>query len=300
MLRHIIPISAFLLLVPPLAGCDKPDPAHHTSLSEDAMPLTASAQPVLLAPPTTMVGAPGEREILIPAGSFIRGSNKVDEEGLQERYGFVTPLFVNEHPEHTLTLPAFILDKYEVTNARYMMFVAATNHRLPDHWVKNGNEIPKGKEAFPIIFVSWQDAVDYCEWNGKRLPTEFEWEKGARGTDGRVFPWGNEFDKNKGNTPQYGLGKPMKVGSFENGKSPYGLYDMAGNIFEWTSSWYKAYPGNTHKDPNEGEMYRVVKGGSWYDCTYYRCGISAPAYNRIFFHPRTKNFNFGFRCAKNP
>ncbi|VAX09099.1 hypothetical protein MNBD_GAMMA26-2285 [hydrothermal vent metagenome] len=223
--------------------------------------------------------------VLVPAGEFIMGTND---------------WWPKSGPEHSRHLPDYYMDKYEVTNAKYEKFVAATSHRLPDHWVKNGNKIPADQEEFPITFVSWQDAVDYCEWEGKRLPSEFEWEKAARGTDGRVFPWGDEFDKDKGNTPQHGHGKSMKVGSFDSGVSPYGLYDMVGNVFEWTSSWYRSYPGNTHNDPNEGETYRVVKGGSWYDCTYYRCGISAPTYNRIFFHPMTKNFTFGFRCAQDP
>jgi len=222
---------------------------------------------------------------LIPAGEFIMGTDD---------------WWPKSGPEHKKYLPDYYMDLYEVTNAKYKIFVQATGHRLPDDWVKSNNDIPEGMGDYPVVFVSWQDANDYCEWAGKRLPTEYEWEKAARGTDGRVFPWGDEFDKDKGNTPQHGLGKTMKVGSFENGKSPYGLYDMAGNVFEWTASWYKAYPGNTHKDPNEGEMYRVVKGGSWYDCTYYRCGISAPTYNRIFFHPMTKNFSFGFRCVQDP
>ncbi len=226
-----------------------------------------------------------EEMVLVPAGEFIMGTDD---------------WWPKSGPEHKRYLPDYYIDLFEVTNAKYELFVQATAHRLPDDWVKNSNEIPEGAEDHPVVFVSWQDAQDYCAWAGKRLPTEYEWEKAARGTDGRVFPWGDEFDKNRGNTPQYGLGKTMKVGSFENGKSPYGVYDMAGNVFEWTASWYKAYPGSTHKDPNEGEMYRVVKGGSWYDCTYYRCGISAPTYNRIFFHPMTKNFTFGFRCVQDP
>ncbi len=232
---------------------------------------------------TERTRTPPKDMALVPAGEFTMGTDD---------------WWPKSGPAHKRYLPDYYIDLYEVTNAKYKRFVEATGHRLPDHWVKNGNEIPEGMEEHPVVFVSWQDASDYCAWEGKRLPTEYEWEKAARGTDGRVFPWGNEFDKNKANTPQYGLGKAMKVGSFEDGRSPYGLYDMAGNVFEWTASWYKAYPGNTHKDPNEGEIYRVVKGGSWYDCTYYRCGISAPTYNRIFFHPMTKNFSFGFRCAQ--
>jgi len=222
---------------------------------------------------------------LVPAGEFTMGTDD---------------WWPKSGPAHKKYLPDYYIDLYEVTNIKYKAYVEATGHVLPDDWVKNNNDIPEGMTDYPVVFVSWKDAHDYCEWAGKRLPTEYEWEKAARGTDGRVFPWGNEFDKNKGNTPQHGLGKTMKVGSFENGRSPYGLYDMAGNVFEWTANWYRAYPGNTHKDPNEGETYRVVKGGSWYDCTYYRCGISAPTYNRIFFHPMTKNFSFGFRCVQDP
>jgi len=252
---------------------------------EDRVYKVALAEPPSIPEKATIEHKPPKDMVLIPAGEFIMGTDD---------------WWPKSGPEHKKYLPDYYMDLYEVTNAKYKLFVEATSHRLPDDWVKNNNDIPEGMEDYPVVFVSWQDANDYCEWAGKRLPTEYEWEKAARGTDGRVFPWGNEFDKNKGNTPQHGLGKTMKVGSFENGRSPYGLYDMAGNVFEWTANWYKAYPGNTHKDPNEGEMYRVVKGGSWYDCTYYRCGISAPTYNRIFFHPMTKNFSFGFRCAQDP
>lgn len=227
-----------------------------------------------------------EGMVLVPGGEFIMGTDD---------------WWPKSGPEHKRTLPGFFVDKYEVTNEQYRVFLKSTSRKkMPDHWRNNGGKIPAGKVKHPVSFVNWFEAKDYCEWKGKRLLTEPEWEKTARGTDGRTFPWGNEFDKNKGNTPQYGHGDTMPVGSFENGKSPYGVYDLAGNLFEWTSSWYKAYPGSKHLDPNEGELYRVVRGGSWYDCTYYKCGISAPAYNRIFFNPFVKNNTFGFRCAKNP
>ncbi len=219
--------------------------------------------------------------ILIPAGEFTMGSNE---------------WWPKCQPEHKRTVKAFYIDKYEVTNKKYKKFVEATKRQLPANWPKG--EIPKGKANHPVVFVNWYDANDYCKWEGKRLPTEVEWEKAARGTDGRTFPWGNKFDAKKGNMPQLGKGDTMPIGSFENGKSPYGLYDMAGNVFEWTSDWFKPYPGNTHPDENYGEKYKVVRGGSWYDCTYYKCGISAPTYNRIFFNPYTTNNNFGFRCAK--
>lgn len=223
----------------------------------------------------------GDNMIYIPAGEFTMGSNE---------------WWPKCQPEHKRVLNAFYIDRFEVTNKRYMRFVNAAKKAPPANWI-NG-KYPKGRAGHPVVFVSWYDANDFCKWEGKRLPTEAEWEKAARGTDKRTFPWGDKFDAKKGNTPQYGKNDTMPVGSFENGKSPYGVYDMAGNVWEWTDDWFKPYPGNTHPDENYGEKYKVLRGGSWYDCTYYKCGISAPTYNRIFFNPMTMNNNFGFRCAK--
>ncbi len=223
------------------------------------------------------------KTVFIPAGTFIMGSNdRLPDEG----------------PEHRVSLKDYYIDLYEVTNAQYGEFVRETGRKRPDHW--RGGKIPKGKENHPVVFVSWYDARDYCHWAGKRLPTNEEWEKGARGPDGRIFPWGNAFDKNKGNIPLLRIGDTTPVGSFEDGRSYYGLYDMSGNVWEWTSSWYKAYPGNQHPTENYGEKYKTLKGGSWFDCSFYKCGISAPSFNRGFFIPETKNPSFGFRCAKGP
>lgn len=219
--------------------------------------------------------------VLIPKGEFTMGSND---------------WWPKSQPEHRRSLPAFYIDKYEVTNARYKAFVDATGHSAPDHWA--GGVIPRGRQDHPVLFVTWYDADEFCKWEGKRLPTEAEWEKAARGADKRAFPWGDKFSKDRANTPQLGLEDTVPVGGFEDGKSPYGVYDMAGNAWEWTADWFKPYPGNTHHDENYGEKYKVLRGGSWYDCTYYKCGISSPSYNKIFFHARTKNNNFGFRCAR--
>jgi formylglycine-generating enzyme required for sulfatase activity len=236
-------------------------------------------------PGSRLGDAPNEM-ILIPAGKFLMGSDeRMPDEG----------------PEHTVNLKAYWIDKYEVTNAQYKKFIDATGRRSPDHF--RNRTYPEGKADHPVTFVNWYDATDYCTWAGKRLPTDAEWEKAARGTDGRMFPWGDEFDINKANTPQrwakMGMtGDTTPVGSFEGGKSPYGVYDMSGNVWEWTSSWYVAYPGNKHPSENYGEKYKQLKGGSWWDCSFYKCGMSAPVFNRSFFNFKVKNESFGFRCAK--
>lgn len=234
----------------------------------------------------TRIGADPNEMILIPAGTFIRGTDyRLPDEG----------------PRHEVELPAYWIDKYEVTNLQYKQFIDATGHRSPRHF--RNRSFPEGKADHPVTQVSWYDAQDYCEWAGKRLPDDKEWEKAARGTDGRMFPWGSEFSIDKANTPvrwaaMYVEGDTTPVGAFEGGKSPYGLYDMTGNVWEWTSSWYLPYPGNQRVTENYGEKYKVLKGGSWWDCSFYKCGISAPVFNRSFFNPRTKNDSFGFRCAK--
>ena len=232
---------------------------------------------------TATVGGPsGEPEnmVLVGGGEFTMGQDD---------------WWPKSQPAHKRDLKGFYIDKYEVTNAKYKAFVDATGHPKPPHWTKG---IPKKYLDHPVIYVNWFDAVEYCKWEGKRLPSEAEWEKAARGTDGRAFPWGDKFSKDKANTPQYGNEDTLPVGSFADGVSPYGAHDMAGNVFEWTDSWYRAYPGNTHEDENFGERYKALRGGSWYDCTYYKCGISAPTYNRISFNPAMRSIHFGFRCAK--
>lgn len=234
----------------------------------------------------TRIGSKPNEMVLVPAGKFIRGTNgRLPDEG----------------PQHTLYVDSFYIDKYEVTNLQYLASLKDTGRKPPKDFV-NGN-VPPGKVDHPVVYVSWYDAKAYCEWAGKRLPTDIEWEKAARGTDGRTYPWGDEFDIKYVNSPvrweQLNLiGDTTPVGAFEKGKSVYGLYDMSGNVWEWTSSRYEPYPGNTRKSELYGGNYRTLKGGSWWDCSFYQCGISAPVYNRSFFHPKTKNNSFGFRCAK--
>jgi len=235
----------------------------------------------------TRIGKEPHQMVLIPAGKYIRGTNnRLPDEG----------------PQYTAETKAFWIDKYEVTNLQYKQFIDATNRKSPSHF--RNRTYPEGKVDHPVVFVSWYDARDYCQWAGKRLPTDIEWEKAARGTaDDRDFPWGDTFDVTKVNSPVRWKslnmeGDTMPVGSLEAGKSPYGLYDMSGNVWEWTDSWYTQYPGNTWASENYGELYKVLKGGSFWDCSYYQCGVSAPVFNRSYFKQNVTNSSFGFRCVK--
>ena len=218
---------------------------------------------------------------LIPEGEFVMGSN--------ERWD-------DEAPEHISSTKAFYMDLNEVTNSDYEKFVVATQQMTPYHWTE-GN-IPKRKEQHPVVYVSWFDASNYCKWAGKRLPTEHEWEKSARGQDGFIYPWGNQWALDKSNHPYKNSTGTEPIGSYPQGRSPYGLNDMSGNVWEWVDSYYLPHPGNPVTRAEYGKDKRVLKGGSWFDCLSYGCGLSAPTFNRSFFTPEVKNNSFGFRCAK--
>jgi formylglycine-generating enzyme required for sulfatase activity len=218
---------------------------------------------------------------LVPAGEFIMGSN--------ERWD-------DESPEHINETKAFYIDYYETTNKKYKVFVNATKRQAPHHWPEG--IIPSGQETHPVIYVSWFDAHDYCSWAGKRLPNEQEWEKASRGEDGFIYPWGNLWTLDKSNNPYKNSTGTEPIGSYPEGRSPYGLYDTSGNVWEWVDSFYLPHPGNNKPSQEYGEDKRVLKGGSWFDCLSYGCGLSAPTFNRSFFNPEVKNNSFGFRCAK--
>ncbi|GAB4541176.1 MAG: hypothetical protein Kow0063_31790 [Anaerolineae bacterium] len=218
----------------------------------------------------------------IPAGTFIMGSDSGDPE---------------DAPAHQVDLPAFEIDRFEVTNANFAAFVEATGYVTDAE--KSGkktwrDEFTAGKENHPVTRVTWNDAVAYCEWLGKRLPSEAEWEKAARGEDGRSFPWGNDWDPTRANVKATGLRGTAAVGSFGAGASPYGVEDMVGNVWEWTADWYQAYPGNNASDPYYGEQCRVSRGGGWFDEE-----PQATTYNRNCGVPDTTSSDeLGFRCAR--
>ncbi|MCG6968549.1 MAG: formylglycine-generating enzyme family protein [Gammaproteobacteria bacterium] len=239
--------------------------------------------------------------VKVPAGEFIMGTN-------YERAD------AQDQPEHTIELSAFYIDKYPVTNAQYARFVMQTNHRPPLDW-ENG-KIPDGKLLHPVTMVSWYDAKAYCEANDKRLPTEAEWEKAARGNDGNRWPWGNKMDTSRVNT-YYNVGSTTEVTKYAGGVSPYGVFDLAGNVSEWTASDFNPYTDSdapsilfqpkqvkaqTPQDrslkvadlvPVQGVTYKVRRGGSWKSDPF-----ATSAYHRNYSLPHYASDFFGFRCAK--
>ena len=250
----------------------------HLTLSPDqlrSLPVSAYTAPPL---PAVSTQLPWEPEMIpIPAGEFLMGSDPSRDEHAEN----------NEQPQDTLYLPDYYIANTPVTNAQYAAFVHATRHDLPKHW-RHGKP-PRGEEDHPVAFVTWYDAVAYCRWLSKvtdkayRLPSEAEWEKAARGTDGRIYPWGNQpphvgkcnFGMNVGSTTPVGRYSPR-------GDSPYGCADMAGNVWEWTRSLYRYYlydPGDGRENLGAGrDVARVLRGGNfgcegWVVRCAYRCWI---------------------------
>jgi formylglycine-generating enzyme required for sulfatase activity len=290
----------------------------------------------------------GDNMALIPAGESVMGSNKQEDTSMEREanalnpFGFRDKLYVDEHPEHKVNLPAFLMDKYEVTAARYLNFVTATKRSAPLAWQQNGynlsdaflenlplellrriasarfkldldvpnasretllaelKKVQRARDKLPVTYVTWYDANDYCLWAGKRLPTEAEWEKAARGPADYEFPWGNDWDVKKINTMSENPDAPYAVGgSFPGDKSGYGVYDMASNVTEWVADWYDAYPGNASA-PNKfyGKVHRVVRGGMTGSGHYDSISLMFRNAKRTHLDPGTTYLDLGFRCAK--
>jgi len=220
--------------------------------------------------------------ILIPAGESTIGMDGGDP---------------TDGPAHVVNLAAFEMDKFEVTNADFALFVEQTGY-VTDAEQSGGQSwraFAEGKENHPAVKVTWNDAVAFCEWVGKRLPTEEEWEKAARGTDGRTYPWGNEFSGTLANVKETGLRGTTAAGSFPGGASPYGVEDLGGNVWEWTATWFDAYPGSTVENQYYGERFRVTRGGAWFEEP-----AQVAAFNRNAAEPNiTANDDLGFRCVRN-
>ena len=252
---------------------------------EGETPVPTEAPPTPTpAPPTNTPTPPQKVEvpmIAIPAGEFTMGS---DHEV--------------ERPPHPVSVAAFEIDKFEVTNEQFEKFVAEMGYvtEAENAGDTSWRYYAKDKANHPVVKVSWNDAQAFCEWAEKRLPTEAEWEKAARGADSLTYPWGNDWDVNKGNTKDAGYRGTTIVGSFPAGGSPYGVMDMAGNVAEWTSDWFQPYPGYPGGDGEAqyfGEKYRVIRGGGWFSGqdlvrTTERSASSV----------ELANDDVGFRCAR--
>jgi formylglycine-generating enzyme len=213
-------------------------------------------------------------EILIPGGEFRMG----DSQG-------------KDRPVHTVQIDSFYIDKYELTNAEYRVYLQQTGKPEPKYW----NSTKFNGDDQPVVGVAWEEAMGYCRWTGKRLPTEAEWELAARGRDGTLFPWGDVQSIVATNTRESKEGRPLPVGSFATGKSNYGLYDMSGNVWEWCYDWYeKDYyadsPYGNPRGPDSGKE-KVIRGGGW--------NISIVD---MAFRKRVKSdqqySSLGFRCAR--
>jgi formylglycine-generating enzyme required for sulfatase activity len=231
----------------------------------------------------------------IPAGPFTMGSD-------------VGP--VDERPAHRVDLPAFRIDRFPVTNAQFAEFLNAVGtrnskgeqlfddkdpdariHRVDGKWIAD-----RGFERHPVVEVSWPGARDYCAWRGRRLPSESEWEKAARGEDGRRYPWGNEAPNKARARYAAGWNETAPVDAHRRGASPYGVLDMAGNTWEWVSSAYRAYPyrADGREDLN-ADVVRATRGGG-HDSPALE--ITTTQRGRTLSRaPRIGHHNIGFRCA---
>ncbi len=250
-----------------------------------------------------------EREmVLVPGGKFFFGSDRGDRD---------------ESPEQKVFLDAYYIDRYEVSNREFLKFVEATHNEPPLSWRKG--TYGRGADDLPVL-VSYHEALAYARWCGKRLPTEFEWEKAARGPGGadsditenkilkRIYPWGRKFNPERVNSLEFwsrektGRGtkeyfsitgeRYLPVYSFEKrGESPYSVFNMSGNAMEWTSSWYMPYKGNSHDDRRYGTQYKVMRGGAWFS-NKQRVRVTSREIGGI---PNLYSDSIaGFRCVKEP
>ncbi|UCE63642.1 MAG: SUMF1/EgtB/PvdO family nonheme iron enzyme [Nitrospirota bacterium] len=233
----------------------------------------------------TIVGDEGREMVEIPEGPFTMGKNNSDPD---------------EGPAHPVYLKTFFIDLKEVTQAEYERFERMTKREKPRVPVFE-DEITKLKNPdYPVVGVTWNDAVAYCRWAGKRLPTEAEWEKAGRGEGKRQYPWGDKFDQNYANVDgeDDGFQYLAPVGSFENGRSPYGLYDATGNVAEWvldnySADYYQVTPFRDPPGPEEEDVYKVIRGGSWRESR-----IGARLTKRFSAKMWRTDATVGFRCAK--
>ena len=260
----------------------------------------------------------GGEMVCVPSGNFLMGSQADAISSLLEFDRRVSKEFFRaEYPQHEVFLSSFYIDRYMVTNAQYQLFMQATGHPAPKYWriapdTGGKSPFPVGEKNpdHPVVGVAWQDASAYCKWSGKRLPSEAEWEKAARGgLMGQIYPWpsrikeriNSQLSREKANYG--GVGGPDRwhwtapVGSFP--PNQYGIFDMAGNGFEWCNDWYAEdyYSRSPARNPLGADtgLTRVLRGGSWNNNLYGKYQMRC-AY-RFHLRPKTRNMVIGFRCA---
>jgi sulfatase modifying factor 1 len=255
-----------------------------TAVATEAEVTAAATEAEVTAAPSPAQELPGSTEMAtIPAGAFIMGY----DQGLDD-----------EKPPHEVDLPEYQIDIFELTNAQFATFVEATGYQTEAEQAGSGrtwrDEWGDGEDNHPVVRVSWNDASAYCQWVGKRLPTEAEWEKAARGPEDFLYPWGNTYEPGKANGRDSGLRSTVTVGSYGDGVSGYGVFDMAGNVREWTADpGYFPYPGNNIPSPYYGDELRVLRGGGWFDDP-----ADLRSTRRNPTSPTAANWDIGFRCAK--
>ena len=232
--------------------------------------------------PMERIGKDGAPLIRIPEGEFVMGSHAGQED---------------ERPAHPVYLDAFYIDKYEVTVERYAAFLTAQKPERPFKWREATNGAQGRK---PVIGIDWYDAKEYCEWSGRRLPSEAEWEKAARGAEPRNYPWGDEpptrAHANAGQRTWNGYDTLTTVGRHIRGTSPYGVDDLAGNVWEWIADrydqrYYETSPPRNPLGPSTGPL-RVLRGGAWNNDA-----ATIRAANRAAYAPSARRNDVGFRCA---
>jgi sulfatase modifying factor 1 len=316
-LAIIITISIFLIVGISIAQNDSQKPADKPKNSQEK--------------PKEIIGKDGAKMVLIPAGEFLMGTDPLEIPELVKLAKQYSPdvkasWFEDETPRHKVSVDAFYMDAYEVTNAQYKKFVQATGYKEPEGYRLTPKTLKSGfkpwadpdynKDNQPVVCVSWMDAKAYAEWAGKRLPTEAEWEYAARGGLAvKRYVWGDDWSppKGSGNFVDETLKKALPdwkiIGGYDDGyiytapvgsykPNGYGLYDMAGNVWEWCADWYdKKYYANSPKQnpkgPDSGSTY-VLRGGSWcYDSTY-----DLRVASRDYHFPILGSYHVGFRCVK--
>ncbi len=276
-----------------------------TQMANPTMDVVLLDEPTAVPTPTASPAMPEVEQTvpdemaLIPAGEFTMGMDAFDEFAICEKIGGECRLdwFMDEEPIHTIYLDAFYMDIYEVTNIQYKGCVDSGECDSPEISASTSRldyyDNPEF-DHYPVINVTWYQAQAYCEWSGGRLPTEAEWEKAARGTEASPFPWGDTLDPSYANY-NYTVGDTTAVGSYEKGISPYGLYDMAGNVWEWVSSLHGSYPyaANDGREAPSSENGRIMRGGSW-----GYVGVSISTSYRYTWDSSDSNLDLGFRCAR--